>query len=249
MPVTDEDVFDHYEKHRDAYDHIQGRLDTTRDVLQTVPDEQLELSLFVADVYSLISTSTAVGAHEKGFATILDDVADPETQVTVDDLSAKLGEVRAVVEGREQAVMYHNNKARYIIHNAREVDYTRQRELFRNEQWDELHRFKSDEVKGLKLPKAAFSMAMCGVTEKYCIDGVLARHYDVVGDMGSPTCVETYEDRADQLIWDNVPEFRESVPDFICQWATWSTIRETLEMHDPWFAGISSVTGENLLTA
>lgn len=240
----DAQIVAQYERHQGVYDAIEDKLTRIREVIETGPREVAETMLFLADTYALISAQTSVDAHELGFVRVVHAESMAEVREVLEETRANEGST---------AIMYYNNKADFIEYNIKYVDYGHHLDLFRNGKIDELHRRKLDEVKGVQMNKAGFSLAMCGVTEKMCVDANVARFFgldpDNVDDVPSTVVV----DRWDQFCKDlrrRAPTLLDDydVSPYIWQWVTFDCQREVgVESHDPWFLTVDGATDGDVL--
>jgi hypothetical protein len=228
--INPTDIIEYHEEHRAVYDYIEERLHRTREAIIDADPGVRSTALFLADVYSIISLSTTVGAHERAFSAVI-EAGIPQNQDRLSEL------LSAVSDENNMTVQYYNDKARYIVYAMEQVDYDRQAELFAQRKWDELHRFKYDNVKGLASAKAGFSLEICGVTEKFCIDSVLAGAFGYTYDRFQGVIPSTYEERAQPMR--DIGTLGDEVCPVRWQWATWDAVRsDSPTMHDPWFQGL-----------
>lgn len=222
-----------YEHNQPIYDEIQAKLDGVRDVVETAPMFLASQIMMMGDVYSIISANTHVDAHELAYTRLMSEDASD-----LDTIQEILGSTRATGE-HAHAVMYYNNKAKYIVDNLQIVDYTQQVKMLREGEIDELHRYKVDHVKGIGMRKAAFSLAITGVTEKMCIDSNVARMFGIPDeDVYDGVVVEKYEAECERLR-DQAPELVDEVSNFLWQWLVFDVAREVgVTTHDPWFLSL-----------
>lgn len=222
-----------YLKYQQAYEYIQDRLDQTHQTVRTATEQTRQILLWLADTYALITSNTNVEAHDLALAGIAQEPFDPDhvrSMIHPDNTRART---------TNHVVLYHNQKPDYIEYNRTHVDYARQSELFQAKKYDELHELKADTVKGLKATKAAFSLAMCGVTEKACLDSNMVRSFGL-GDVNFETIdVEAY----DELVAEcraQTPALSPQTTPFVWQWAVWDHVRESaVTAHDVWFMTIN----------
>ena len=241
----DAQLLEQYTTHKLLYDGIQERLDDVREFIQEAPTPVAETILFLADTYALISAQTPVRPHELAFVRVAQ-------ASSFDEMASALAETRA--RGRtSEAVLYHNNKAEYIQYNLQQVDYAEQVELFRAGDVDELHRRKVDDVKGVGMAKSAFSLAMCGLTEKMCVDANVARFFDLdpsdPREVPNTVVVERYE-RFCRDLREQAPTLLEryDVSNFLWQWVCFDARRDYgVETHDPWFLTVGQAGDIDLL--
>ena len=235
-----------YTNHRMLYDSIQERLEGVRAVIEEEPAPVAKTVLFLADTYALISAQTSVSPHELAFVRVAQASSMPEIREALQETRAR-GE-------QQHAVMYHNSKAEYIQANLQQVDYGRQLELFRDGRFDSLHRLKVDDVKGVGMAKAGFSLAMCGVTEKMCVDANVARFFDLdpsdPREVPNTVVVDRYEEFCEDLrrrAPTLVDDF--DLSNFLWQWVCFDARRDVgVETHDPWFLTVGQASDVGLLT-
>lgn len=241
----DADVVGQYVENKLIYDATQVKLERITNLIETEPDPIAETILFMADTYAVISTQTRVGPHELAFVRVMH-------AMDMDAIRRVLEETRARGP-RDDAVLFHNNKASYIEANLRNVDYSAQLELFRAGKFDELHRRKVDDVAGIGMAKSAFSLAMCGVTQKMCVDGNVARFFGIDPEDREEYPHTVVVDRWESFCADlreRTPTLQEAfdVPNFIWQWVIFDAQRdEGVATHDPWFLTVDEATTDDLL--
>lgn len=252
-PYLDAQITRQYREHRQFYDATQRKLDAVREAILEAPDLVAKTVLFLADMYAIISSNTRVRAHELGFLRAVEASTDKE-------LREALANTRAILGSGDWAVMYHPTKAEHIIETMNEVDYDRHLRLFREGEFDRLHRLKVDgtlddhtPVKGLGTAKAAFSLAMCGVTQKMCVDSNVARFFGLDPDEDVPSSKvvpPTYEAFCADLRARAPTIIREDgVSNYIWQWVTFDFQRaQGVETHDPWFLTVEDTVDEPILT-
>lgn len=233
----DQRLLNQYEQNRHLYNSIERQLDAVYDRIMDGPDVVAKTLLYQADVFAIVSVQTHVSVHERGFMRIIGlDSAD--------EIAGELGDLRGP---NNQAVMYHNNKSEYIVDAIQNVDYARQLELFRAREFDELNRYKIDHVKGLKMAKSAFSLAMCGVTDRMCVDSNVARIFGYEwDDVPNTVVVETYQDFCDELVAE-APSLARRTSRFIYQWVAFDVARGVgITPHDSWFLQVEKTCEEPL---
>lgn len=233
MQFDIDECYETYERHAPAYDYIQNRLDQLQQGIRDAPDVVGQQLLFLADTYALITSNTAVEAHDLAFAGIAQQPTDADhvaAQLKPENTRARIG---------NQVVLYYNNKAEYIRHNLRTVEYDKQYQLFCDGQYDALHEMKVDQVKGISETKAAFSLAMSGVTDKACLDSNMVDAFEI------DTNLELVDvDEYDQLVADAMAatgQLGEELSPFLWQWVVWDHWRDSaVTTHDSWFLGAES---------
>lgn len=231
-----------YRAHRAVYDGIEAQLDRVHEAVCEAPRLVAKTLLFMADTYAIISASTSVGVHELAFV-------EAVAEGTPAGIERALTETRARGD-QSWAVVYHNNKARYIADNLESVDYDRHLDAFRAGEVDRLHRLKVDEVTGLGVNKAGFSLAMCGITEKMCVDTNVARFAGLDPDEDVPETVVI--DRWEAFCADlregiDTIVHEDGVSPYLWQWVAFNARRGTVETHDPWFLTVADATGREVL--
>jgi hypothetical protein len=229
----------YYHAHHDQLSTIREKLASVRHRINTYPDAVAKSILLEADMFAVLSVSTAVDAHESAFkqcTSALDGGGDPTL----------LANIIKNVRGPEtnNAVLYHNYKSSFVENLLTNVDYDRQLELFRAEKFDALHEFKREHVDGLGTIKSAFALDMCGDLSRPCIDQQLARTLGFDDRYFNRIIVDTYHERVAEARARTSSELDHLEP-FLWQWVTWDYIRESdgLTAHNAWFDRILETPG------
>lgn len=244
-PDRDARLVDQYTTHQLLYDSIQERLEGVRELVEEAPTAVAQTVLFLADTYALISAQTSVRPHELAFVRVAQASSFEEVQTALADTRAR--------GDQQHAVMYHNNKADYVQYNTQQVDYAEQVELYRAGRFDELHRRKVDDVKGIGMAKSAFSLAMAGVTEKMCVDANVARFFALdptdPREVPNTVVVDRYEQFCEELRA-RAPTLVQQydLSNFLWQWVCFDARRDVgVETHDPWFLTVGQAGDVDLL--
>lgn len=231
-------LLNQYHENKAVYDDIEDQLDTIYDTIMHDSETVAKTLLYLGDVFAIVSVQTHVSAHEQAF-----------TRVVGLNTREEIVEVLRTVRGpNNQPVMYHNYKSDYLMDALTSVDYDRQLELFRARKFDELHRFKVDNVKGLRMAKASFALAMCGVTDRMCVDSNVARlfGYDW-DDVPDTVVVERYHAFCDELVA-KAPALARRTNRFLFQWVAFDLARDVgITPHDVWFLQAEEVVDQPLL--
>lgn len=218
----------HFDQHKSVYRYIENRLSDTKDVF-IMSDKRGELLRHSVE-YAIISVQTNVDRHEPAFV--------ESRGVTGQD---NLADVLA-----DNTVLYHNNKARYIHENRQNVDYSELADRLVSGDIDGVHSDIMDSCLGLGAAKSAFSLAMLGFTSKICVDSRTANACGMDRYASSDTSMDEYNELCETVLG-TFPEVSNELTPFGTQWVLFSTDRDKIETHDPFYAWISEVTGEHLL--
>jgi len=219
-----------YNEEEQRYEQIQQLLDTIQAGYFDLPDKAKENVLFISDLYALMSVMTAVERVERAFPQAIDAETEAEYRDVYD----------------EHTILFHNNKAKYSFQNTEEVDYSLQREMIDNGEIDRVHQYKADNVNGLGVVKAAFSLAMIGFTEKMCIDTHVASYFGIDEREAEVDTVAEYE-RLCGSLRSKDPFLAHETSPYLFQWVVFDTDRDDgVTEHSRWFKTISEFVDINV---
>lgn len=240
MELNNDKLWSFYQENREAYQYIENRLDATRSAIREADPVLREHVLFMADSYALITAMTKVEPADVAWS----GVASNPTNA--DHVADVLSTSRAHTS--DDMVQFYNSKADYIRRNMDEVDYTKQAELFMNEQWHELHKYKMENVLGLAAVKGAFSMSMSGVTEYGCLDTNMLQMFGLdEDDVGSSTSSEYME--YVEAARSQTPRLAEELDPYPWQWVCFDYFRESpVTVHDSWFVSVGDALNNDAIT-
>lgn len=222
--------YSHYDSNRETYEYISDRLERTRDIFETADPEIRSELLRHSTEYAIISVQTNVENHEPAFI--------DSRGVTGQD---KLADIFA-----DHVVQYHNNKARYISENRENVDFDKLADLLVHGYVDVVHEKLADQCLGLGSAKAAFSLSMLGFTSKICVDSHTANQAGLDRYASSDTSIDEYRTLS-QKVLDTFTELTNMVTPFVYQWVLFDADRGGVELHDPYYLWVETVTGDSVL--
>lgn len=212
--VTPRELKTWFAKHSTHYDTVELNLrDTWREFMLADKNRQREM-LLGSYKFAAISVQTPVNIHEEAWTALMGG-AEPS-----DALSK---------------VNYWRNKMQYMRETETKIEeIDRVIRYLENNQLQKAQQIIVDEFKGVSLKKSAFTLAMLGFTDMFCIDTNVRQAsgitYDYTGKL-----VDRYNEIVDRIIdkYNTV----ERNP-FLIQWGLFDAMRGTPATHTTFFKHI-----------
>lgn len=218
----------YFKEHESIYRYIDARLSGTREAYLSADRDTRRRLLLDSSNYAMLTANTPLNQADRSFEIYRDHypAIDPP----------ELASIFA-----ENGIGFHTNKAKYITNNISNIEIIgRVDRLLVDGNDDEAQELLMN-LSGIGPAKSAFTLAMLGWTDHICADTHFCQYMDIDPRVYEKYSADEYKDLADRAL-SEIPDLRNEVSDFLCQWICFDINRGEIETHDLFFRHIAEIT-------